>query len=174
MTGHDPKAKLMVLGVFLLPLVLVKGTAIWVGQSPQDAAASGGAPASFDVGVVESFTPVWSSAQLAATHRAAELGENPFGESPLLHVRIRSEIERIKIIDPPSTITPPEVSVRIILHSRHGDVALIDRRRYSVGDAIGGDGWFIQEIDAVSRSVGIVHRESGKKATLVVPMPRGR
>jgi len=171
---HDPKAKLMVLGVFLLPLVLVKGTAIWVGQSPLDAAASGGAPASFDVGVVESFTPVWSSAQLAATHRAAELGENPFGASPLLHARRKTEVELIEIIDRPTTITPPEVSVRIILHSRHGDVALIDRKRYRIGDAIGADGWFIQEIDAVSRSVGIVHRDSGEEATLVVPMPRSR
>ena len=67
-----------------------------------------------------------------------------------------------------------EVSVQVILRSRRGNVALIDRKRYRVGDAIGADGWFVEEIDGVARSVLIVHRESGEKATLVVPLPRGR
>lgn len=174
MSAQGPKAKLMGLGVFLLPLILVKGTAIWVGQSPEGADASVVATATVDSGVIESFTPEWSSEQIAAAHRVAELREVPFDESPLLHPRKNTDISPIEAPERPKTITPPDVSVRIILHSRHGDVALIGHNRYRVGDAIGQDGWFVEAIDAVSRSVLIVHRPSGEKATLVVPMPRSR
>ena len=172
MSGHDPKSRLMVLGAFLLPLILVKGSAIVTGRSPQGANAASAAVATVNGGVIEVFTPEWSSQQIAATHRVEDLRDMPFGESPLLHVRKHSGIDRIDPPDQPTTITPPDVSVRIILHSRHGDVALIDRKRYRAGDALGEDGWFVEQIDAGSRSVLIVHRESGKKATLVVPMPR--
>jgi len=172
-SGQDPKTKLLGFGVFLLPLILVKGTAIWVGQ-PQGADASAGAAVTVDVGDIETFTPEWSFEQIATTHRVAELREVPFGESPLLHARKNTDIEPIETPDQPTTITPPDVSVRIILHSRRGGVALIDRKRYRAGDALGDGGWFIEEIHAVSRSVLIVHRESGEKATLYVPMPRSR
>ncbi len=168
MSGQNPKTKLMGLGAFLLPLILVKSSTLLIGQPPQAANAANGATIVND-GVIEVFTPEWSLEQIAATHQVEDLREVPFGESPLLHARKNSGIDPIKP-DRSTTITPPDVSVRIILHSRHGDVALIDRRRYRAGDALGEDGWFVEEIDA--RSVSIVHRESGKKATLVVPMPR--
>ncbi len=170
MSGQDPKTKLMGLGAFLLPLILVKGSALLIGQPPQGANAANGAATTVNGGVIEIFTPQWSSEQIAATHRTEGLREMPFGESPLLHVRSNSGIDPI---DPPhrrTTIEPPDVSVGMVLRSRFGNVALIEGKRYSAGDALGEDGWFVEEIDA--RSVSIVHRESGKKATLVVPMPR--
>ncbi len=162
----------MGLGVFLLPLILVKGTALLVGQPPQGAAASGGGAVPVNGGIIEIFEPQWSSEQIAATHRVAELREVSFGESPLLHARAISDIDPIDPSDREKDIEPPEVSVQVILRSRRGNIALIDHKKYRVGDAIGKDGWFIEEIDAVSRSVLIVHRESGTKGTLVVPMPR--
>ncbi len=172
MTVHDRKAKLMGIGVFLLPLILVKGTALLVGQPPQGAVASGGSATTVDGGVIEIFTPQWSVEQIAATQRVAELREVSFGASPLLHLWSNSESDPIDHSDRGTTITPPMVSVQVILRSRRGNFALIDYKKYRAGDAIGEDGWFVEEIDAVSRSVLIVHRESGKKATLFVPMPR--
>ncbi len=162
----------MGLGVFLLPLILVKGSAILIGQPPQGAVATGGGAITVNSGVIEIFTPHWSLEQIAAMHRVEELRELSFGESPLLQARAISDIDPIDPHDRTPTITPPEVSVQMILRSRRGNVALIDRKRYRAGDAIGADGWFVEEIDGVARSVLIVHRESGKKATLVVPMPR--
>jgi hypothetical protein len=160
----------MGLGVFLLPLILVKSGVLLIGDPPQEAVASGGAMV--DPGaVIEVFTPEWSLEQVAATHRVVELREEPFGESPLLHPRKISDIDPIQTVENP-TITPPTVSVQMILRSRRGNVALINRKRFRVGDAIGEDGWFIEKIDAVTRSVLIVHRASEVKATLVVPMPR--
>ena len=174
MSGQDPKTKLMWLGAFLLPLILVKASALLIGQPPQGANAANGAATTVDGGVIEIFTPQWSSEQIAATHRTEGLREMPFGESPLLHVRSNSGIDPIDPPDRRKTIEPPDVSVGMVLRSRFGNVALIDRKRYRVGDAIGADGWFVEEIDGVARSVLIVHRESGEKATLVVPLPRGR
>lgn len=170
MIAHDPKARLIGIGVFLLPLILVKATGLMIGQPPQGAVASGAVPAVVS-GVIESFTPEWSLEQVAATQRVEDLRELAFGESPLLHARKTGDIEYVL---PPENfiITPPDVAVRVILRSRHGNVALIDRKHFRTGDAIGEDGWFIDEIDAASRSVLIVHRESGMKATLVVPLPR--
>ncbi len=163
----------MGLGVFLLPLILVKGSAILIGQPPQGAVATGGG-AMVSSGVIEIFTPHWSLEQIAAMHRVEELRELSFGESPLLQARAIGDIDPIDPHDRTPTITPPEVSVQMILRSRRGNVALIDHKRYRAGDAIGADGWFVEEIDGVARSVLIVHRESGKKATLVVPLPRRR
>ncbi len=167
MSAHDPKVKLMGLGVFILPLILVKGIALLGGEPPQGAVASGSGATTVNGGVIKIFTPRWSVEQIAASQRVAELREVSFGESPLLHARMIGDT----VIRPgPFIITPPNVSVRMILRSGRGNVALIDRKRFRVGDPLGEDGWFVEEIDA--RSVSIVHRESGKKATLVVPMPR--
>ena len=171
MSEHDPKAKLMGFGVFLLPLILVKSSVLLIGEAPQGAAATGVGAMTDPGGVIEIFTPVWSPDQIAATHRVEELREEPFGESPLLHPRKISEIDPI-VATEDRKIIPPDVSVQMILRSRRGNVALINRKRFRVGDAIGENGWFVEEIDAVTRSVLIVHRASDKKATLVVPLPR--
>ncbi len=171
MSAHDHKAKLMGFGVFLLPLILVKSAVFLIGEVPQGAAATGIGAMTDPGGVIEIFTPVWSPDQIAATHRVEELREEPFGESPLLHPGKISEIYPIVPTEDRKVI-PPDVSVQMILRSRRGNVALIHRKRFRVGDAIGADGWFVEEIDAVTRSVLIVHRASDTKATLVVPLPR--
>ncbi len=163
----------MGLGAFLLPLLLVKGTAMFVGQPPQTAVADGGNATTVAGGGIETFKPEWLPEQIAAAHRVAELRELPFGDSPLLHKR--------KIEDPgpgnpsdktPKTFDAPKVSVQVILRSRRGNVALIGGHRYLTGDEIGENGWIIRSIDPVSRSVLIEHPVSGQESTLVVPMPR--
>lgn len=171
MSAHDRKSRLMGLGVFLLPLLLVKGTALMVGQPPQGAAASGGGGSSDPDGVIVTYTPQWSLDQIAAAHWVADLGELPFGSSPLLHARTPDEVDPVIIVrDKP--ITPPDVVVTAILRSRRGNIALIDRDRYRTGDSIEENGWIVQQIDADTRSVLLVHPASGMEATLVVPMPR--
>ena len=172
MSAHDPKTKLLGLGVFLLPLLLVKGTGMMLGQPPQGAVAATTNPTTFDGSGIETFTPEWSSAQIAAAQRVAELRELPFGESPLLHIREMSEIAPTDTVDPtPKVIAPPEVSVKMILRSRRGNVALIDRKRYRDGDAIGEDGWIVKKIS--TRSVVVVHPESGdRKHVRVIVMTR--
>lgn len=171
MTASTPKSRLMGLGVFLLPLLLVKGTALMVGQTPQGASASGTAGGSTPAGVIETYTPDWSLEQIAASHRVDTLRNLPFGESPLLHAR-RVEDVVIDPIDPrPTVIKPPNVDVKMILRSSRGNVALIDGKYYRTGDSL-GDGWIIEDIDPLTRSVFIMHPRSSQEATLLVPMPR--
>jgi hypothetical protein len=68
---------------------------------------------------------------------------------------------------------PPDVRVKMILTRSDGNhVALIDRKRYVVGDALGDRGWYIIEIDGPARAVTIEHRLSGSTASLTVPLPR--
>ena len=85
----------MGIGVFLLPLILVKGSAILIGQPPQGAVATGGGAITVNSGVIEIFTPHWSLEQIAAMHRVEELREMSFGESPLLQARVISDIDPI-------------------------------------------------------------------------------
>ena len=71
-------------------------------------------------------------------------------------------------------LAPPDVTVKMILKSRNGNIALINGRRYRVGDPIGIDGWVVDSINAAARSVVVVLPETGRQATLSVPLPSSR
>ena len=173
MSSQDSKSRLLGLGVFLLPLLLVKGTAMFIGQPAPTADASGGHSTTVGVSVIETFKPQWSPEQIGAAHRVEELRGLPFGDSPLLHAR---KIEdHGPVVPPDRTIIetePPRVVVQVILRSRRGNVALIGGHSYRIGDEIGETGWIVMEIDPVARSVLIEHTASGREWSLVVPLPR--
>ena len=178
MSVRGPRALSMDLGVFLLPLLLVKGTAIMVAEPAQVVAASTAIVAgSTGVDSVAEYKPEWTLQQFAAAAYIDQLRELPFGPSPLLH-----SVERQPTPNPgPNTdptvnenpiLPPPDVNVKMILKSRSGNTALINHRRYRVGDAIGNDGWIIESIS--TRSVVVVLPGTGRTATLSVPLPRSR
>lgn len=180
MSARGPRALSMDLGVFLLPLLLVKGTAIMVAEPAQAVAASTAIVAgSTGVDSVSEYKPEWTLQQLVAADYLDELRELPFGPSPLLHI-----VERQPTPNPgPNTdptvnenpiLPPPDVTVQMILKSRRGNVALINHRRYRVGDAIGSEGWVVQNIDPSTRSVLVMLPGTGRTATLSVPLPRSR
>jgi hypothetical protein len=176
MVVHKPREKLGMLIVFLLPLLLVKGGGLLTGGGPSGASASTGPAPQPSVEAVPVESPEWSDEQLAAAARVNELRSRPFGPSPLLHV-VAPKIEPVIPDDPlPDTrveVPPPDVNVKMILTRSDGNhIALIGRRHYRVGDAIGDDGWVITKIDGAARSVEIEHEPSGRSATLTVPLPR--
>jgi len=170
----------MDLGVFLLPLLLVKGTAIMMSETPQGAAASPAIVAgSAGAGSIAEYRPQWTLQQLAAADYVEELRGLPFGPSPLLHVSKRQPTPNPDP-NPDTTVNqnpilpPPDFTVRMILKSRNGNIALINHRRYRVGDPIGSDGWFVDSISAAERSVVVVLAGTGRRATLFVPLPSSR
>ena len=171
---HRPKEKLAVIIVFLLPLLLVKGGAIVTGSGPSKAQATPGPknPPPKIVPVPE--PPAWSAEQRAAAEHIVYLKTQPFGPSPLFHVAPPAPNRRDNRPPPPRVeVPPPNVSVKAILTRSDGNhVALIDRRRYVVGDALGDRGWYIIKIDGPARAVMIEHRLSESTATLTVPLPR--
>ena len=60
--------------------------------------------------------------------------------------------------------------MQMILRSRSGNIALINRKRYRKGDSLGERGWIVERIG--DRSVDIVHKDNGDQHTLVVPAPK--
>jgi hypothetical protein len=172
---HRPKEKLAALIVFLLPLLLVKGGAIVTGSGPSKVQASP-VPKNAQPKIAPvPDPPTWSAEQRAAAEHIVYLKTQPFGPSPLFHVVPAPPPDR-RIVPPRPDRPiepPPDVRVKAILTRRDGNhVALIDRKRYVVGDALGDRGWYIIKIDGPARAVMIEHRLSETTATLTVPLPR--
>ncbi len=173
MSAHNVKARIVTFGMFLLPLVLVKGTAVMLGRGPEAAIADPvGNTTTATTATIEPVVREWTPEQLAAARHIESLRSQPFGASPLLHQEPPPPQD-----DPrqhqttPRIQPPPDVVVQIILKSSRGNIALIDRKRYRVGDSI-GEGWVVKAIDADARSVLIEHTKTSEEATLVVSFPR--
>jgi hypothetical protein len=175
MNIHKPREQVAAIVVFLLPLVLVKGGAFLIGGGPAEVEASPGRRVKPPEMPVDPDPPTWSDEQRAAAEHIRFLHTQPYGSSPLFHVAAPPPPKPPED-DTPVTgpeIPPPDVVVQAILTRSDGNhIALIDRRRYQVGHAIGPDGWIVAKIDGPARSVKIVHPPSGRTATLTVPLPR--
>jgi hypothetical protein len=143
---HQPKEKLAVVIVFMLPLLLVKGGAIVTGSGPSKVQANP-VPKNVPPKIAPvPDPPAWSAEQLVAAEHNVYLKTQPFGPSPLLHVMPPPPPDRVIVKPPPTERVdpPPDVRVKMILTRSDGNhVALIDRKRYVVGDALGDRGWYI-------------------------------
>ncbi|MHC4718498.1 MAG: hypothetical protein ACYS5V_16125 [Planctomycetota bacterium] len=174
MAIQRPREKLATLIAFLLPLLLVKAGAMVTGGGPAAAQATPGGKVKPPKVPEVPDPPAWSFEQRAAAEHIVLLKTKPFGPSPLFHVVPAPPPDRPDN-PPPVTrteIPPPDVVVRMILTRSNGaHVALIGRRRYRVGDALGDKGWFIVKIDGPARAVVVEHRPSKRTATLTVPLP---
>ena len=172
MMTHDTKGKLTIAAVFFLLLVLVKGASmLFVQGGPQTATAT-----------TINITPVpppalngpamdWTPEHIAAARHVDRQRHEPYGPTPLFHQE--RKIDGPDPNDrPPKDVPPPDYAVQMILKSRNGNVALINRKRYRVGDALGDQGWFVVEIDSETRAVHLEHPETNRTHTLRVPPPR--
>ena len=168
MIGRNPKSRAMAIGVFFVPLILVKGTAMMMAE-PRGASGSTGTVARPpDLPDLRAYTPEWSEGQLAVVRRVEELRHLAFGPSPLLH-----SVEEAQPMDPGErTSAPPVVVVRAILRSASGNLARIGHKVFREGDELGDTGWTVMDIDADTRSVRIVHVATETEAMLFVPLPR--
>lgn len=165
-------------GIFFLPILLVKAAALLIGGTPGSVGAAAPPTNAGSVKIPTVEMPTWSPEQLAAARHVSALRLEPFGPSPLLHgppSKVADPVVEPRNNPPPPKreVPPPSVSVQMILVRSDGDnIALIDRKSYRVGDPLGDRGWVVTAIDGVSRSVTIFHAESGREHTLLVPLPR--
>ncbi|MHC4775918.1 MAG: hypothetical protein ACYTBR_11745 [Planctomycetota bacterium] len=175
MAIQRPREKLATLIAFLLPLLLVRGGAMVTGGGPAAAQATPGGKVKPPKLPVAPDPPAWSVDQLLAAEHIVLLKTQPFGPSPLFHVASAPPPDRPDN-PPPVTrheVPPPDVTVKAILTRSDGNhIALIGRKRYTVGDALGNKGWFIIKIDGPARAVVVEHRPSERTATPTVPLPR--
>ncbi len=169
MIHRDNGRRAIALGVFLVPLILVKGTAIMMTEPRGASGSTETAVLPPDFPDLAAYSPEWSEEQLAVLRYAEELREMAFGPSPLLHgVEEAQRAETTK----PTFARPPVSVVQAILRSTSGNLARIGRRLYHEGDELGDTGWTVETIDAASRSVTIVHAETKSEAILHVPLPQ--
>lgn len=182
MSVRGPRELSIDLGVFLLPLLLVKGTAIMMSEPKEASATTPIVSGSAGIDSLDDYRPEWTLQQLVAADYIAELRGLPFGPSPLLHIVKRQSIPD-SLPNPNGdgdgdgnetnvVVPPPDVTVGGIMRSRNGNVAIINHRYYRVGDALGSDGWVVKSINAETRSVVVEFRGTGREATLHVPLPR--
>lgn len=174
MMTHDARGRISVAAVFLLPLALVKGTSMLLMGGPQTAGAKTVNVARAPLPELGAAEGSWSAQQIAATRHIAEVRARPFGPTPLYHVERRAEDPPPQQDDPPPVreVPPPDFAVKMILKSDTGNVALINRKYYKVGDPLGDRGWIVTRIDSDGRSVVISHPPTNRTHTLRVPMPR--
>lgn len=165
MLTAETRRRLVIIGMFLVPVALVKATAVFYGSgSPAGAEAASVSLTPVDPSVASDRSPTLSAAESEAADRIAELYQQPVGASPLLHdVRSPEQVDE-QPVDPGS----PNLLVQAILASEQGNTALINGKMYRVGDVFDGTDWQVREINNTTRSVTIVNTTTGREITRAV------
>ena len=132
---------LVIGGVFVLPIVLVKVTALFLGgPAPQNAQAFPLPVAQPLVIVTPGKTTAMSQPQQAAAHHVESLLRVSFGQSPFYYGTTNT--------DEPSTQATPaqaedvQLAVQAIIVRPTGNIALINGNVYRVGDTLPPNGEF--------------------------------
>ncbi len=173
---RDLKGFISSLVVFILPVVLVKvGGSMFGSAGPSMAAGSSSAvkPRPFKPPSAARAVS-WTAQQKAAADHVALLKTEPFGSTPFYYRKsVNSKTPDIE--DPgerPPDDAPPDLNVQVVMTTRRGNVALIDGKRYRVGDLIKGDDWRVIKIDGHDRSVTLRHENTERTEILYVPTSR--
>ncbi len=169
MMTRDAKRRLATIGVFLLPVVLVKIVTAPMGHRGPAAAEASNTPTPVVAIPPVAAGPQWTEQQRAAAQHVAYLRTQPFGPTPLYFDRPQP---------PPdgggSSNSLPEVVVQMIMSSASGDLALINGKRYRTGDRLRDAGWIVSEINASSGSVTLKHPASDRSVVVSVRGGRSR
>lgn len=163
----ENKRRMFRIGMFLAPVILVKGAGMFLGET----APAGAEAAQVLTPVVEATVNAASKTTISEQSRAAALKiaalyKQPFGETPL-YFDVREPVagnEHAVIIEPGA----PSVMVQAILASTSGDTALINNKMYKVGDEFDKTGWFITNIDNKARAVTLKDSKSDREVTAAV------
>ena len=172
MASDQVRRRVIGLGVFVLPMVLVKVAGALLGGGPEDADARSIPPPPTH----RTAPPVpppdwsWSDQQVAAAEYVAALRSRSFGDAPFYY-RKKAPDPGDGVIEVPVPDLLPDVEVQMILSAPSGNRALINGRPYGVGDLIDGIGWFVQEIDGMKYSVVLEHPETKRRTTIKVKVP---
>lgn len=118
-----------------------------------DPSGSGGPPES------------WTEQQQAAVDHIEFLEDQPFGPSPLYRPATPIMPDQTPVVPPPAL---PTVRVQMIITSAFGGVALIDGKRYHVGDSLGETSWIIAAIDADALAVTFKQARTGQTTVISV------
>ena len=151
MTTASLKNFVIVGGVFVLPIVLVKATAIMIGSAgPQQATAT-----------LQSTTPSpaiehhskqrsLSEKETAAMQYIMSLGDKPFGTAPLYYEK-QEAIKKLTNREEPDE----GLMLQGIIVRPNGNLAIINGTIYRASDRIGTSHNRVANVDGVSQTVTI-------------------
>jgi hypothetical protein len=159
MPTNETKRRLAAAGMFILPLVLVKATAMFLGGTGPAEVAAAPAPAAptvtpVPVASAPSAPRAWTDGQRQAAEHIARLHDEEFGSTPLFYQSRGAEAA--VVFEDPDLPPPPEFILQAVLSSSTGNTALIDGQALRVGDRVGETDWQIIEIDAQTRTVTVL------------------
>ncbi len=151
----------------ILPLLLLLKTTIALFGGPSSVQATIQPALVIDPSAAGAPQELWTEQQRTAAVHIEFLKDQPFGPSPL---------HRFAPITPDQTPVVsradlPTVRVQMIMSSSSGNAALIDGKRYRVGDSLGKTSWVIAAIDAHALAVTFEHARSGQTTVISVQTP---
>ncbi len=110
----------------------------------------------------------WTEQQRAAADHIEFLKDQPFGPSPLYRTAASITPDQTPVVSRPDL---PTVRVQMIMASSSGNAALIDGKRYRVGDSLDKTSWVIAVIDADALAVTFKHARTGETTVISVHTP---
>jgi hypothetical protein len=167
----ETRRRLAAAGMFILPLVLVKATAMFLGGTgPAEVAAAPAVAIPAPLATpMAGAPPARTEEQEQAAAHIARLHEEPFGSSPLYYQSRGDEGE--VVFENPELPPPPEFILQAVLASSAGNTALIDGKALRVGDRLGDTDWQIIEIDVEGRTVTVLDPRTDRTETRAVRSP---
>jgi hypothetical protein len=169
MPNREQKKALTSIGMFVLPVVIVKLTAAMLGApGPMHAEASqptpSNEPASAPPPLVKPI--VWTAQQLAAAAHVEQLDSQPFGPSPLYYEPVPEEAPAPAAAPVKDNI--PAFTLKAVMGTSRGSKAIINGKPYSAGEVVRGTEWLVESIDCDDRSVVLKDGNSGRTLTIGV------
>ena len=152
----------------ILPLLLLLKTTIALFGGPSSVQAT--IQPAFVIDPSGASTPQerWTEQQRTAADHIEFLKDQPFGPSPLHRLAAPITPDQTPVI-PRADL--PTVRVQMIMASSSGNAALINGKRYSVGDSLGKTSWVVAAIDADALAVTFKHAQSGQTTVISVQTP---
>ena len=174
MPNRETVRRLTSMGMFLLPIVVVKLAATVLGESAQQSAAALNAqPAAADASAMQPAALKWTPQQLAAARHVDWLKHQPFGHSPLLYDEDHSVVTHPLHTDTPD---PSDGQAKLVLQavmsSERGRTVVINGRPYREGDTVREANAVVQAIDCATRSATLRDLRSGQLSSISVDRPR--
>ena len=152
----------------ILPLLLLLKTIIALFGGPSSVQASIQPVIVIDPPGAGAPQEPWTEQQRTAAAHIEFLKDQPFGPSPLHRLATPITPDQNPVI---SRADLPTVRVQMIMASSSGNAALINGKRYGVGDSLGKTSWIIATIDADALAVTFEHSRTGQTTVISVQTP---
>ncbi len=152
----------------ILPMLLVLKTSTAMLGGPISAKATVQPTFVISPSGADGLRVPWTEQQEAVAAHIEFLKDQPFDPSPLHRAAAPIMPDQTPVVSRPGL---PTVRVQMIMASAAGSVALIDGKRYRVGDSLGETSWIIAAIDVDALAVTFKHARTGQTTVISVHTP---